>query len=122
MNETGWFLVSEAQAPLRSLNQPHFEIDRQWCEVARVSLNELCSGKVKPVSGQDVDEIGEFFLPETQARDRHTGPRQDTMLRRKFLKSIGTTLIACASKELWADSISIKKSIDWSNGMLPFTA
>lgn len=41
---------------LRSLNQPQSEIDRQWVKVAQARLQELRSGAVTPVSGQDVFE------------------------------------------------------------------
>lgn len=39
---------------LRSLNSPDLEIDRKWPAVARRRLNELRSGRVKPVPGEEV--------------------------------------------------------------------
>lgn len=41
---------------LRSLNQPESEIDKKWSEVARKRLNELRSGSVAPVPGDEVFE------------------------------------------------------------------
>jgi len=39
---------------LRSLNPPDPEVDRQWAAVAKRRLAELRSGRVKPVSGEEV--------------------------------------------------------------------
>ena len=39
---------------LRSLNPPDPEIDRKWAAVAKRRLEELRSGRVKPVPGEDV--------------------------------------------------------------------
>ena len=39
---------------LRSLNPPDPEIDRTWVVVARRRLDELRSGRVKPVPGDEV--------------------------------------------------------------------
>jgi putative addiction module component (TIGR02574 family) len=39
---------------LRSLNQPDPEIDRKWAAVAKRRLDELRSGRVKPVPGEEV--------------------------------------------------------------------
>lgn len=39
---------------LRSLNQVDPEIDRKWAAVAKRRLEELRSGHVKPVPGEDV--------------------------------------------------------------------
>lgn len=39
---------------LRSLNPPDPEIDKQWAAVARRRLQELRSGEVKPIPGEDV--------------------------------------------------------------------
>ncbi len=39
---------------LQSLNQPESEIDKQWNEVAQKRLMELRSGKIKPISGEQV--------------------------------------------------------------------
>jgi putative addiction module component (TIGR02574 family) len=39
---------------LRTLNMPDPDIDREWAVVARRRLAELRSGRVKPVSGDDV--------------------------------------------------------------------
>ncbi len=39
---------------LRSLNQPESEIDKKWAIVAKHRLEELRSGTVQAVSGQEV--------------------------------------------------------------------
>jgi putative addiction module component (TIGR02574 family) len=39
---------------LRSLNPPDEDIDKKWTIVAKRRLEELRSGKVKPVSGDEV--------------------------------------------------------------------
>lgn len=39
---------------LRSLNPPDPEVDRQWAAVAKRRLQELRSGKVQPVPGEEV--------------------------------------------------------------------
>ena len=39
---------------LRSLNPPDLEIDRKWAAVARRRLDELRSGHVQPVPGEEV--------------------------------------------------------------------
>jgi putative addiction module component (TIGR02574 family) len=39
---------------LRSLNPPDPEMDRKWAAVARRRLEELRSGRVKPVPGEEV--------------------------------------------------------------------
>ena len=39
---------------LRSLNPPDPEIDRKWAAVAKRRLEELRSGRVNPVLGEDV--------------------------------------------------------------------
>ena len=39
---------------LRTLNPPDLEIDRKWAAVARRRLEELRSGRVKPVPGEEV--------------------------------------------------------------------
>ncbi len=39
---------------LRSLNPPDPEIDRKWAAVARRRLEELRSGRVKPIPGEEV--------------------------------------------------------------------
>jgi putative addiction module component (TIGR02574 family) len=39
---------------LRSLNTPEISIDTQWAEVARKRLQELRSGAVKPIPGDEV--------------------------------------------------------------------
>lgn len=41
---------------LRSLNPPEAEIDAAWAEVASRRFEELRSGKVKGISGQEVFE------------------------------------------------------------------
>ena len=39
---------------LQTLNRPDPEIDRKWAEVARRRLEDLRSGRVKPVPGDEV--------------------------------------------------------------------
>lgn len=39
---------------LRSLNPPDPEIDRKWAAVAKRRLQELRSGRVKPIPGEEV--------------------------------------------------------------------
>ena len=39
---------------LRSLNPPDPEIDRKWAAVAKRRLEELRSGRAKPVPGEEV--------------------------------------------------------------------
>jgi len=39
---------------LRSLNQPESEIDKQWAKEAKMRLDELRSGRVEAISGEDV--------------------------------------------------------------------
>jgi putative addiction module component (TIGR02574 family) len=39
---------------LRSLNPPDPEIDRKWAAVAKRRLDDLRSGRVKPVPGEEV--------------------------------------------------------------------
>lgn len=39
---------------LRSLNPPDSEIDRKWAAVAKRRLDELRSGRVKPIPGEEV--------------------------------------------------------------------
>ncbi|MFA7173526.1 MAG: addiction module protein [Kiritimatiellia bacterium] len=39
---------------LRTLNRPDSHVDRQWADVAKRRLDELRSGKVKPVPGDEV--------------------------------------------------------------------
>lgn len=43
-----------ADSLLRSLNKPDKSIDAKWTETARRRLEELRSGKVKPVPGEEV--------------------------------------------------------------------
>jgi putative addiction module component (TIGR02574 family) len=43
-----------ADALLRSLNVPDASVDAKWTEVAKRRLEELRSGRVKPISGDDV--------------------------------------------------------------------
>ncbi len=43
-----------ADSLLRSLNMPNTVIDARWTEVAKKRLQELRSGKVKPVPGDEV--------------------------------------------------------------------
>jgi putative addiction module component (TIGR02574 family) len=39
---------------LRSMNAPDPEMDRQWASVAKRRLDELRSGRVKAVAGEEV--------------------------------------------------------------------
>jgi hypothetical protein len=39
---------------LRTLNPPNPEIDRKWAAVAKRRLEELRSGQVKPIPGEEV--------------------------------------------------------------------
>jgi putative addiction module component (TIGR02574 family) len=43
-----------ADSLLRSLNMPNNGIDEKWTEVAKRRLQELRSGKVKPIPGDEV--------------------------------------------------------------------
>jgi putative addiction module component (TIGR02574 family) len=43
-----------ADSLLRSLNMPSTAIDAKWVEVAKRRLQELRSGKVKPIPGDEV--------------------------------------------------------------------
>lgn len=43
-----------ADSLLRSLNTPNAAIDSKWAEVAKRRLEELRSGKVKPIPGDEV--------------------------------------------------------------------
>ena len=43
-----------ADSLLRSLNRPDKSIDAKWTETAKRRLGELRSGKVKPVTGEEV--------------------------------------------------------------------
>jgi len=51
-----------ADSVLKSLNPPELEIDKKWAEVAKQRLNEIQSGAVKPISGEEVfEEIWKRF-------------------------------------------------------------
>ena len=51
-----------ADSVLKTLNPTESEIDKKWAEVAKRRLDEIKTGAVKPVSGQDVfDEIWKRF-------------------------------------------------------------
>ena len=39
---------------LRTLNRPNPDVDRKWVEVAKRRLAELRSGRVQPISGDEV--------------------------------------------------------------------
>ena len=39
---------------LQSLNQPNSEIDKKWNKIAQKRLMEMRSGKIKPISGEQV--------------------------------------------------------------------
>ncbi|MGE5295835.1 MAG: addiction module protein [Solirubrobacterales bacterium] len=43
-----------ADSILRSLNPPESDIDRQWMQVAQRRLEELRSGKVQAIRGEEV--------------------------------------------------------------------
>jgi putative addiction module component (TIGR02574 family) len=43
-----------ADSLLRSLNTPDIVIDSTWIKVAKRRLNELRSGKVRPIPGDEV--------------------------------------------------------------------
>ncbi len=45
-----------ANTLLESLNVPNPAIDKKWAEVAKRRLEELRSGKVKPIPGEEVFE------------------------------------------------------------------
>jgi putative addiction module component (TIGR02574 family) len=45
-----------ANTLLESLNVPNPAIDKKWAEVAKRRLEELRSGKVKPIPGDEVFE------------------------------------------------------------------
>lgn len=49
-----------ADVLLKSLNKPDPEIDRKWTKIAQQRLEELRSGKIKPITGDEVfDRIHE---------------------------------------------------------------
>jgi hypothetical protein len=51
-----------ADSLLRSLNAPDAAIDAKWMEVAKKRREELRTGKVKPISSDEVfSQIGERF-------------------------------------------------------------
>lgn len=56
--------VLVADSILRTLNPPEKEIDQKWAEVAKTRLDELQSGKVEPISGEDVFENIRKRFPE----------------------------------------------------------
>lgn len=43
-----------ADSILRSLNMPNTDVDAEWTEVAKRRLQELRSGKIKPIPGDVV--------------------------------------------------------------------
>jgi hypothetical protein len=43
-----------ADSLLRSLNKPDISIDAKWTKVARKRLQELRSGEMKPIPGDEV--------------------------------------------------------------------
>jgi putative addiction module component (TIGR02574 family) len=51
-----------ADSLLRSLNMPDTTIDAKWAEVARRRIEELRSGKIKPIPGDEVfsEILGRF--------------------------------------------------------------
>jgi len=48
-----------ADSVLKSLNPPESGTDKKWAEVARRRLDEVQSGTVKPISGDEV--FGEIW-------------------------------------------------------------
>jgi len=51
-----------ADVLLKSLNKSDPEIDRKWTKIAQRRLEELRSGKIKPIPGDEVfDRIHERF-------------------------------------------------------------
>lgn len=46
--------VLVADSVLRSLNPPEAEIDKKWAKEARKRLDELRSGKVEAIPGEEV--------------------------------------------------------------------
>jgi len=48
--------VLVADSVLRSLNPPEAEIDKKWAKEARKRLDELRSGKVEAIPGEEVFE------------------------------------------------------------------
>ena len=51
-----------ADLVLKGLNAPNLDIDEQWAGVAKRRLDEIQSGSVKPVSGEEVfAEISKRF-------------------------------------------------------------
>lgn len=46
--------VIVADSILRSLNTPEPDIDKKWTAIAQQRLEELRSGKVKPIPGEQV--------------------------------------------------------------------
>lgn len=45
-----------ADSVLKSLNPPESEIDKKWGLMAKERLAEIQSGKIQPISGDDVFE------------------------------------------------------------------
>jgi hypothetical protein len=43
-----------ADSLLKSLNAPETEIDKEWFALAELRLEEIRSGKIKPVNGEEV--------------------------------------------------------------------
>jgi putative addiction module component (TIGR02574 family) len=51
-----------ADSVLKSLNPPESEIDKKWAEVAKRRLEEIKSGAVTPVSGEEgFEEVWKRF-------------------------------------------------------------
>jgi len=46
--------VAVVDSLLKTLNAPTPEVDRAWAEAAEARLNELRTGRVKPVPGDEV--------------------------------------------------------------------
>ena len=52
-----------ADSLLKSLNPPNHDIERKWIDVVNRRLQEIRSGKVKTVSGEEVlAEVRERFI------------------------------------------------------------
>ena len=51
-----------ADSLLKSLNKPDPEIDKKWIKIAKQRLEEIRSGKIKPIPGNEVfNRVDERF-------------------------------------------------------------
>jgi RNA polymerase-interacting CarD/CdnL/TRCF family regulator len=46
--------IKAADSLLKSLNTPEPEIDRKWAEIAKKRLEQLRSGEITPIQGDEV--------------------------------------------------------------------